>query len=315
MIPEVVAELAQVLAEDWLPGGLEAVDLHQHRFGSNRSRASDGQDVHRRLRRCSSSAAPGMASPAARPRSRWRAIAEGYGVPPPGVFVIPEPNAYRRYISKGSDEESALANLELALKMFDMQSSGRARAAIIAEPDQRRRVLVPPKAFMEALRRAADERGMLPIFDEAQTAFGRIGKKTRIGIFRRRSRHHDNVETLGGRLAAHRGLDHRSDREQAARRSLHYYTSHVLRTRCWRRSGSRYSRVITEEKLVARANVMGSYPRDWFEGLQQKYEQIGDIRGGHGPSARRRACHRSPASAGGPPARRADDQEVLRIAG
>ncbi len=38
-------------------------------------------------------------------------------------------------------------------------------------------------------------------------------------------------------------------------------------------------RVITEEKLVARANTMGAYLRGRFEGLQQKYEQIGDIRG------------------------------------
>jgi 2,2-dialkylglycine decarboxylase (pyruvate) len=35
--------------------------------------------------------------------------------------------------------------------------------------------LVPPKSYMQALRRAADERDMLLMFDEAQTAFGRIG--------------------------------------------------------------------------------------------------------------------------------------------
>src|SRR5258708_36190907 len=103
---------------------------------------------------------------------------KGYGVPAPGVFVIPEPNAFRPYIDRGNAEESALANLDLALKMFDMQSSGRG-AAIIAEPIiSAGGVLVPPKSFMEALRKAADDRDMLLIFDEAQTAFGRIGKKT-----------------------------------------------------------------------------------------------------------------------------------------
>ena len=39
-------------------------------------------------------------------------------------------------------------------------------------------VLVPPRSFMQALRKAADDRGMLLIFDEAQTAFGRIGTRT-----------------------------------------------------------------------------------------------------------------------------------------
>jgi ABC-type amino acid transport substrate-binding protein len=40
-----------------------------------------------------------------------------------------------------------------------------------------RGVLVPPRAFLQALREAADARGMLLIFDEAQTAFGRIGSR------------------------------------------------------------------------------------------------------------------------------------------
>ncbi len=70
--------------------------------------------------------------------------ARGFGRPPPGVFVIPEPNAYRPYVTGATEEEAALANLDIALKMFDMQSAGRG-AAIPAEPViSASGVLVPP---------------------------------------------------------------------------------------------------------------------------------------------------------------------------
>ena len=51
----------------------------------------------------------------------------------PGVYVMPEPNMYRPYIEGMDPEASALACLEIGLKMFDMASAGRA-AAIIVEP-------------------------------------------------------------------------------------------------------------------------------------------------------------------------------------
>jgi len=57
-----------------------------------------------------------------------------------------------------------------------------------------------------------------------------------------------------------------------------YYTSHVSDP-LLAEVGLAVLRVIAEEELVERANVMGAYLRGKFEGLQQKYEQIGDIRG------------------------------------
>lgn len=108
---------------------------------------------------------------------------KGYGVPVPGVFMMPEPDAYRPYIDADDEEASALACLELGLKMFDMQSSGRPAAIIVEPVISAGGVLVPPRAYMQALRRAADERGMLLIFDEAQTAFGRIGHTTGAEFF------------------------------------------------------------------------------------------------------------------------------------
>jgi 2,2-dialkylglycine decarboxylase (pyruvate) len=277
MIPEVVAELAQVLATDWLPG-----DLKRSIFINTGSEATE---VALRMAKMYTGGYEVLVL-----GGSWHGITggaasvsmasdrRGYGVPPPGIFVIPEPNAYRPYIDKGSEEASALANLELALKMFDMQSSGRG-AAIIAEPIiSAGGVLVPPKAFMEALRTAAHERGMLLIFDEAQTAFGRIGKKTGSDYFGVVPDIMTMSKTLGGGLPLAAVSTTETIENALHEHHFTYYTSRVSDP-LLAEVGLAVLRVIADEMLVERANVMGAYLKKKFEGLQQKYEQIGDIRG------------------------------------
>ena len=97
MIPEVVAELAQVLARDWLPG-----DIKRSIFINTGSEATevalrmakmytDGYEVL--VLGGSWHGVTGGAAAVSMASDR-----KGYGVPTPGVFVIPEPNAYRPYI-------------------------------------------------------------------------------------------------------------------------------------------------------------------------------------------------------------------------
>jgi 2,2-dialkylglycine decarboxylase (pyruvate) len=277
MIPEVVVELAQVLARDWLPG-----DLKRSIFINTGSEATevalrmakmytDGYEIL--VLGGSWHGITGGAASVSMASDR-----KGYGVPAPGVFTIPEPNAYRPYIAGATDEAAALANLDLALKMFDMQSSGRG-AAIIAEPViSAGGVLVPPQSFLKALRKAADDRGMLLIFDEAQTAFGRIGAKTASDYFGVVPDIMTMSKTLGGGLPLAAVSTTARIEEALHDRHFTYYTSHVSDP-LTAEVGLAVLRVIAEEELVARANTMGAYLRGRLEGLQQKYEQIGDVRG------------------------------------
>ena len=94
MIPEVVVELARTLARDWLPGDLERTIFIN--TGSEATEVAlrmakmytDGYEVL--VLGGSWHGITGGASAVSMASDR-----KGYGVPPPGVFVIPEPNAYR----------------------------------------------------------------------------------------------------------------------------------------------------------------------------------------------------------------------------
>lgn len=277
MIPESVAELAETLARDWLPGDLERTIFI--------NTGSEATEVALRMAKMYTDGYEVLAL-----GGSWHGITgaassvsmasdrKGYGVPAPGVFVIPEPNAYRPYIPGATDEEAALANLDLALKMFDMQSAGRGAAIIIEPVISAGGVLVPPKSFLEALRKAADDRGMLLIFDEAQTAFGRIGTRTGADYFGVIPDIMTMSKTLGGGLPLAAVATTATIEDALFDRHFTYYTSHVSDP-LGAEVGLAVLKVITEERLVERAGVMGAYLRGRLEDLQQRHEVIGDVRG------------------------------------
>lgn len=277
MIPEVVAELGETLATKWMPEGLtKSIFINT---------GSESNEVALRMAKMFTGGYEILTL-----GGSWHGITggvsavsmasdrKGYGVPTPGVFVIPEPNSYRPYIEGASEEEAALANLDLALKMFDMQTTGRGAAIIVEPVISAGGVLVPPKAFIQALRQAADDRGMLLIFDEAQTAFGRIGARTGSEYFGVTPDIITMSKTLGGGLPMAAVSTSAEIEQDIHDKKFAFYTSHVSDP-----LGAEVSlavlQVLEREHLVERANVMGAYLRQRMADLQQKYEAIGDIRG------------------------------------
>jgi 2,2-dialkylglycine decarboxylase (pyruvate) len=277
MIPEVVANLGRTLAEEWMPRGLTK-SLFINTGAESNEAALRMAKLHTGGYEVLAIGGSWHGVTGGTSAVSFASDRKGYGVPVPGVFVMPEPNAYRPYIDAGSEEASALACLELGLKMFDMQSSGRP-AAIIVEPIiSAGGVLVPPKAYMEALRRAADERGMLLIFDEAQTAFGRIGHKTGAEFFGVTPDIMSVSKTLGGGLPLAATITTPAIEDSVHAKGFNFYTSHVSDP-LPAEVGLAVLRVITEERLVERARTIGLYLRERLEELQQRYEAIGDVRG------------------------------------
>src|SRR5260370_28034830 len=98
----------------------------------------------------------------------------GYGPLMPGTLALPAPYAYRCPIRhcNGTCDCSCLEN---GFDMIDQQSVG-SLCAVIAEPVlSAGGIIVPPPDYFQRLRTLCAERGMLLIFDEAQTGFGRLG--------------------------------------------------------------------------------------------------------------------------------------------
>ncbi|HRP47541.1 MAG TPA: aspartate aminotransferase family protein [Trueperaceae bacterium] len=93
---------------------------------------------------------------------------------PAGVVVAPFPYAYRYGWEEDATVDFCLAELELILKT---QSAPDETAAFVIEPVLGEGGYVPaPKRFLQGLRRLADEHGIVLVFDEVQTGFGRTGK-------------------------------------------------------------------------------------------------------------------------------------------
>lgn len=87
------------------------------------------------------------------------------------VFVAPFPHPYRWGLSEEESTELALSELS---RMFKYEVSPETVAALLVEPVQGEGGYYPaPAAFLRALRDLADEHGMLLVFDEVQTGFGR----------------------------------------------------------------------------------------------------------------------------------------------
>lgn len=277
MIPEVVAELGQAFATDWMPRPLTKSLFINTGSESNEAALrmakmyTGGYEVL-----ALGGSWHGVTGSAA--ATSFASDRKGYGPTIPGVHLIPEPNAYRPMFEGMSEEESAKACLEIGLRMYDMASCG-APAAIIVEPViSAGGVLVPHQSFMDGLRKAANDRGMVLIFDEAQTAFGRIGHTTAAAYFGVTPDILATSKTLGGGLPL-AAVSTSPELEQSIHeKGFTYYTSHVSDP-LPAHVGLAILRTLREEKLLQAAQDKGAYLRTQLETLQQRHEAIGDVRG------------------------------------
>jgi 4-aminobutyrate aminotransferase len=98
----------------------------------------------------------------------------GFQPLPAGVFVAPYPYIYKLGMTEAQATEYCLGALE---ELLLSQTSPTETAAILIEPELGEGgYVVPPVAFLKGLRELCDRTGILLIFDEVQSGFGRTGK-------------------------------------------------------------------------------------------------------------------------------------------
>ena len=138
-------------------------------------------------------------------------------------------------------------------------------------------VIVPPPGYFLRLAELARERGMLLVLDECQTGLGRLGAMygfERYGIVP------DLLvlsKTLGGGVPIS-ALATSAEIEQDCRARLRACDLARLGPDAGRR-GVAVIDVVEQEGLAARARSRGDYLLAGLSELQDRHEQIGDVRG------------------------------------
>ena len=202
---------------------------------------------------------------------------KGYGPAIAGSLMLPAPYEYRCPIEhcKGSCDNTCL---EVGMKMVDQQSVGE-YAALIAEPLLSAAGIIELKgSYVTRLKELCDERGLFLIFDEAQTALGRLGLNFAFEDYPVLPDFLTLSKTLGGGLPLAATITSREIEEECYNKGFIYMTSHVSDPFC-ATFGLTALQILMEDKMAERAQKMGSYLKKQLLELQSRHECIGDVRG------------------------------------
>ena len=201
----------------------------------------------------------------------------GYGPLMPGTLALPAPYAYRCPI-RHCNGTCDCSCLEAGFDMIDQQSVG-SLCAVIAEPVlSAGGIIVSPPDYFQRLRTLCTERGMLLVFDEAQTGFGRLGTMFGFELYGIEPDILSVSKTLGGGVPLAATLTSSEIEEDCYSKGFMHVTSHVSDP-LPAAVGLAVINVIEEEGLVEQARLRGEYLMARLRELQQHHEQIGDVRG------------------------------------
>ena len=198
----------------------------------------------------------------------------GYQPLPAGVFVAPYPYAYKLGLNDSQTTEACLGALE---ELLLSQTSPAETAAILIEPVLGEGgYVVPPAAFMKGLRAICDRTGILLIFDEVQSGFGRTGKwfaQEHFGVV-------PDIMTVAKGIASGlplSGVFSRTDLMKKWQTGSHGGTYGGNAVAC--AAGVATIRAMLDEDMPGNAARRGIQLMTGLRKLQEEYPIIGDVRG------------------------------------
>ena len=198
----------------------------------------------------------------------------GYQPLMPGVYVAPYPYAYRYGWSEEQTSQWCLEELEFLLLS---QTAPEETAAILIEPVLGEGgYVVPPADFMVGLRKICDEHGILLIADEVQSGFGRTGKWFAFEHF---DIDPDIIVVAKGIASGLplSGVFSRLELMEKWEPGSHGGTYGGNAIAC--AAATATIRVIDGEGLLENTSERGSQLLAGLGHLQEKYSEIGDVRG------------------------------------
>ena len=205
----------------------------------------------------------------------------------PGCYHIPAPYPYRNPFNE-TDPEKLVAHCIAAFEdEIAFQGAGTV-AAFIMEPILGAGGVIPPhKSFMPAIRSICDKYGILLIADEVITAYGRTGAWSGSRLWEVQSDMMCTAKAITngyfpfGAVMLNQKIAEVFESDTTGQASIgsgYTYSGHPV--------GAAAAIACVKETLRLKVNenaaVRGTQIFDGVKRLAEKYEIIGDVRGGHG---------------------------------
>jgi 2,2-dialkylglycine decarboxylase (pyruvate) len=187
------------------------------------------------------------------------AARKGYGPAAPGNFVLPTPDSYRPDVTTAGGELDWRTQLDLGFALIDAQSTGNL-------------------AYLAALRDHCHARGMLLIFDEAQTGLCRTGDWY---AFERDGVVPDILtlsKTLGAGLPLAAVVTSAEVEERARERGFLFYTTHVSDPLV-AAVGTTVIDVLERDGIAEQSRAKGELLHAGLRELGSRHAVVGDVRG------------------------------------
>ncbi|MDQ7096567.1 aspartate aminotransferase family protein [Desulfosporosinus sp. PR] len=208
-----------------------------------------------------------------------KAYAHGLGPFPDGIYRAEFPYLFRG--PKGYTEAESIAYyLEKLYKVFEEASPAEYVAAIVFEPVQGEGGFIPaPLEWAKAVRRLCDEKGILMIVDEVQTGFARSGRMFVANYWAEAGFAPDIIATAksiagGIPLSA---VTARAEIFDGVKSGIIGGTFGGNALAC--ASALKVIEIIERDNLCARSLEIEGKCRERFQLWQEKYEEVGDVRG------------------------------------
>jgi 4-aminobutyrate aminotransferase len=206
----------------------------------------------------------------------------GYQPLMPGVFFAPFAYCYRCPKAEADPEKFGFdKDCNWVLEELDFilhsQTSPEETAAVIVEPVLGEGgYIIPPKRFLQGLRKMCDEHGILLIIDEIQSGFGRTGRYFAF-------EHFDilpDILIMAKGLASGMPLSCIASKKEVMEKATpgsHGGTYGGNAVACAAAAAS--IKVYKEENLLENATQLGKKLLDRLQIFKSKYPSIGDVRG------------------------------------
>jgi 4-aminobutyrate aminotransferase/(S)-3-amino-2-methylpropionate transaminase len=199
---------------------------------------------------------------------------EGFGPFAPEVYRVPMPYSFHWVGDQATITEDAI---EMITHKIDKEIGAHNVAAILIEPIQGEGgFIVPPKGFLPALSKYSTDNGIIFIADEVQTGFARTGNMFAV----------ENENVVPDMIVTAKGIAGGLPLAGVTGRAEIMDSVHVSGL------GGTYGgnplacaaalgvfETMEAEKLVERANHIGTILGDTLRTMQAKYSVIGEVRG------------------------------------